>query len=63
MKNKSVKMFLRSGLGLATALGILSCSSVRATLYWEANTANGTSVFAGLNIDEPGGTVTVSPIL
>jgi hypothetical protein len=59
MKNKTIRRLLQSGLGVAAALGILSCSSARATLYWEANTANGTSVFAGLDIDETGGTVTV----
>ena len=59
MKTSITKKILRCGLGLAAVSGIFICNSARATLYWEANTANGTSVFNGLNIDEPGGTVTV----
>jgi len=59
MKSKMIKMFLKCGVGFAAALAVLSCYPAKATLYWEANTANGTGVFEGLNIDETGGTVTV----
>jgi hypothetical protein len=45
---------------LPAVFGILTLNSAKATLLWEANTANGTSVFEGLNIDEPGGTITVA---
>jgi hypothetical protein len=59
MKKNLMKTFLHCGLGLMAAVGILSCNSARATLLWEANSADGTSVFNGLDIDESGGTVTV----
>lgn len=59
MKPKSLRKYLQCGLGLAAVLAISSLNSAKATLLWEANTSLGTSVFEGLNIDEPGGTVTV----
>jgi len=60
MKRKTMKLFPLCSLWLTAVLGILLTVSARATLYWEANSSLGTSVFAGLNIDEPGGTVTVT---
>jgi hypothetical protein len=60
MKRTMTKTFLRSVLGLAAALAVLSIHSARATQYWEADTSRGTAVFEGLDIDETGGTVTVA---
>ncbi|MBU6409051.1 MAG: heparin lyase I family protein, partial [Verrucomicrobia bacterium] len=48
MKAKSTTTILHHGLWLAAILGLLSCGSARAVLYWEALTNNGTAVFEGL---------------
>ncbi|MDE3100176.1 MAG: RICIN domain-containing protein [Verrucomicrobiota bacterium] len=44
---------------LTAALGLLSCGSAQATLYWDANTANGTKVFEGLDLSPSTSTVKV----
>ncbi|MDE3100203.1 MAG: DUF1349 domain-containing protein, partial [Verrucomicrobiota bacterium] len=53
MKAKSTTTILHHGLWLAAILGLLSCGSARAVLYWEALTNNGTAVFEGLE-ESPG---------
>ena len=59
MKLKSLRKHLHCSLGLSAVLAIVSLNSAKATLLWEANTTEGTAVFEGLDIDEPGGTVAV----
>ena len=53
-----MKILLRSGMGLATVVGLLLCNSAKATLFWEADTSQGTSVFEGL--EESPGTISVA---
>jgi Ricin-type beta-trefoil lectin domain-like len=58
MKRKMTKLFLQCGLGLAAVLGLLLCNSAKATLFWTADTSQGTSVFEGL--EESPGTIGVA---
>ena len=51
------KLFAPSGLS-AMVLALLLCHSAKATLFWEADTSQGTSVFEG--IEEAPGTVSVA---
>jgi hypothetical protein len=44
--------------GLATVLGILTCSSTRASVLWDGDAAGGTGVFEGL--ETPNGTIGVA---
>src|SRR5947207_15157322 len=57
MKIKTTKLFAHSGLS-AMVLALLLCHSAKATLFWEADTSQGTSVFEG--IEEVPGTVSVA---
>ncbi|HXF09982.1 MAG TPA: RICIN domain-containing protein [Desulfuromonadaceae bacterium] len=56
MKQEIAKKILCRGLWLAAVVGI--CSSVRASVLWEGNATNGTSVFEGL--ETVNGTITVA---
>ncbi|HXF09983.1 MAG TPA: heparin lyase I family protein, partial [Desulfuromonadaceae bacterium] len=49
---------LQSGLWLAAVSGMLLCLPAKATLFWQADTSQGTSVFEG--IEEAPGTVSVA---
>ena len=48
MKRTTTKLFLQCGLGLAAVLGLLTCNTAKATLFWEADSSQGTSVFEAL---------------
>src|SRR5581483_7809349 len=58
MKRNTTKLFLQCALGLTAVFGLLLCNSAKATLFWTADTSQGTAVFEGL--EESPGTIGVA---
>lgn len=54
MKRETAKTFLRGGLWLAAMVGILSVTTSRATILWQANPGRGSANFETLDCQTPG---------